>query len=229
MGAGFQSFNAVNGNFQIDGTYKNLAVIRSGTVTPIKTVGLDAGPNVYDATITVNAAAGELLAFGCDVYCGLLWTTANSAKIRVIGPNLVRYYIFGAGAPPGSYGLQVFNETTQELVFDATWRVFNVVDIRSGYGAVSYVSGREYAVLYIAQSASHELTVQWIIPNSVYIVRRNYYSDMVVMAGEQVTISSGLMSQVVGQDVTPPDAPDPFFYSNGLSMRMMILDVTGFI
>jgi hypothetical protein len=227
MPAGFQSYNPTTGNFQIDGSYKNLAVVRSGTLTPVKDETVFAGPNVYVVDIPVSPSSGEILAVSCESKFTLLWNTNSNAIYRVFGQTPVKYYVFNTNAPLSNYGFQVLNPTTQEVVFDATWKVFNVADIKTSTGVFNYTSGREYAVIFLAQSARRVQTWNWIIPNSVFILRYSYITEMVDISGAQVTILQEEASVVLTQG-TPPPTPETFDLSNGLQMKIMILDVTGY-
>ena len=228
MPAGFQSFNPATGNFQIDGTYKNLAVVRSGSMLSTKVTGIDAGPSVYEVSIPISPSSGEILAVSCSSKICLYWNTNSTALFRVVGEVQVKYFVFNTNAPTANYGFQVLNPATQEVVFDATWKVFNVADIITSTGTVDYTAGREYAAIFLAQSARHKLEWQWIIPNNIYFVRRSYTTETIQMSGETVTVSLDEVSVVLSEATTPPDPPDPFNYSNGLSPRIMILDVTGY-
>lgn len=218
MPVGFQSINDSN-VLQIDGRYKNLSLIRSGSVTP--TSG--------EASISINASAGEILAVSCTDKFTLYWSTSNEALIRINGSTSapVKYYVFGISSFTSNYGLQVFDDAGQ-VVYDTGRKPFNVVDIITSYTTKNYSLGRNYAAVFISQRS---LTTQNFIPQGgggVYLVSQTYETDFAQISSNTVTTSFDFASIISGlQFISPPIPPNGNF-GNDLTIKMMILDVTGY-
>lgn len=150
MPVGFQAMNDT-GTFLIDGNFRNLCVVKSGTVVTHAT------NNTAQIVYNGNASSTPLIAYrSTDFVWGFngvpssnTWTF-NTYSIN--GSQSVKYWIFDN--PPSTvsdFGLIVYNASGQ-VVFDATRQYMRFGYRRTGAnvagwkGTLSTKSGRTYAV-----------------------------------------------------------------------------------
>lgn len=230
MPVGFESIGD-SGNFQVDSSFKNLAMVRSGTVAS-QQYSNGSTQNTNPSRVGVTLYEGEILAVSCSEYCSLGGKVGDTAYVYVSAPagQPVNYYIFKPGGlTVSSFGLQVWNEVG-ELTFDSGWSLFDVRAILSGYNSVSLVVGRKYAFVQCQIGARVDYTrVHNGVPPNSFIsdVRVTYYSSVRVV---NQTVQCEQSAIDIG--ATPPrPGPGPGSYdtrSNGVNPISLIIDVTGF-
>jgi len=233
MPAGLEILNG-QGSYQIDGNYANLMFVRKGVASTVQAPAGDAmSNNPTRVAITVNA--GEFVAYSCPLPAAVAGKSGATVYINVAGPvgTQVSYWIFAAGSGTSPSGLQVFNEQGA-LVFDASWKLLNVVGVSAGVGTFQYPTGRTYAVF----PQNQQIRLQRILsyagaqPTVYAVYERRLYHMAASMSGSAITVGEAHVDQAVwvrllsgGQGVvTNWDCNQ----SNGNSSRYIVVDVTGF-
>lgn len=224
MPAGLQVINN-SGVLQIDSTYRNFSLLRSGSVTPAVDPNPGANSSSRIAQIAFSPSANELIAVACEDLFGPYWAKPGIQAFRVVGTSQLRYYVFGVKSSSDGYGLQVFN-AAGTLAFDSSWKPFNVAGVITS-GSVTLAAGRTPAVLFISQATFSRGDIVAQNPNS-WIFQRSYGGGMAQISGRTANSTGGMMWQVFQEGGFPSDPPASYNYSNGVTNRLMVLDVTGY-
>lgn len=224
MTAGIEVIND-SGSLQIDGTYRNFSLLRSGSIIPSVDPNPGAGPSSRLAEVTFSPSANELIAVACDDLFGPYWAKPGVQAFRVVGTSPLRYYVFGVKSSSDGYGLQVFN-AAGTLTFDSSWKPFNVAGIITS-GSMTLAAGRTPAVLFLSQATYNRGQIVAANPFS-WIFVREYGGGMAQISGNTANLTGGLMWQVFQEGGSPDEPPDFYMYTNGSTNRMMVLDVTGY-
>lgn len=231
MPAGFESIGD-SGSYQVDSDFKNLALIRAGTVNSQAYTNGET-QNTIPSRVGITINDGEILAIACTQYCAFGSRVGNVAYVYVNAQpgQAVQYYIFqSGGAPATNFGLQVFNESA-ELTFDAGWNLFDVRLVMSGYGSASLPASRKYAFVHsqIATRVTYTKVVNGIAPNSfVSFVRITDFSSIRINGG---LIESQLSTVDAGGTRPSPGTGSSYTnqYNNGITPIALIIDVTDFL
>lgn len=230
MPVGFESVGD-SGSYQVDSDFKNLAMIRSGTVNS-QTYTNGETTNTAPTRVAITLNDGEILAIACTQYCAFGSRIGNVAYVYVnaAAGQAVQYYIFqSGGAAASNFGLQVFNENG-ELTFDAGWNLFDVRHVLSGYGSVNLPAGKKYAFVHsqIATRITYTKVVNGIAPNSfVSFVRVTDFSSVRINGG---LVECQLSTVDAGGTRPSPGTGSSYTnqYNNGINPIALIIDVTGF-
>lgn len=224
MPAGFQCANQ-SGFLQIDGAYKNLSLIRTVTVTPYAETTMGGGIMGYIAEVAYDPTLSEIIAIQGDGPVTPYWSKPGIQAYRVNNTNAFKYYVFGIRSDSVGYGIQVFNPPN--LVFDSSWKPFNVASILGAGGSFSIVSGRSYATIFLSQSVAYRGEV--VAENPFFwLYRRESSGGGVEITSGSVNVIGVTIWQIV-QEVTKPDEPPDFYmYGNNSPTSVMVLDVTDY-
>lgn len=223
MPAGFQCANQ-SGFLQVDGTYKNLSLLRTGSVTPYLDPNPGAGVNGYLAEINYDPTASEIIAVQGDGIFAPYWSKPGVQGYRIRSSAPFKYYVFGVRSDSVGYGIQVFNPPN--LVFDSSWKPFNVAGV-VGPGDHAFPSGRSYAVVFLSQSNGS--SGQVVVENPfIWLFQRQYGGGGVNIKSTGVEVLSVTMWQIQQEGVKPDEPPDQYFYTNNSPTLVMVLDVTDY-
>ena len=138
MAYGFRVRNA-NGFIQIDGTYRNAALVAKYTITP----GNVSNPNgMYLTDFTIPNGINPLIvgatpSGGNNICMSLLSRSGNSWTYRIAttSRNPIELYHFdnmSLAAVAGTVGMRVRNINTGEVVFDSRCKYMRVLDFLAG-------------------------------------------------------------------------------------------------
>lgn len=231
MPTGFQSIGET-GSYQIDNSFVNLALDRSGTLTSQQyTAGETTNTSPTRVELTLNE--GEILAISCVSYCALGSKVGNTAYVYVDAPagRAVEYYIFKPGTTLSNYGLQVFADNGV-VTFDSGWKLFDVRQIMSGTGTLNMPVGRKYAIVHtqIATSIFYAKVVVGMAPNfTVNYIRSTSFSSYRINSG---TIECAISAvDLAGTRPVRTGATNSYqnTYQNGVTPQALVLDVTGYL
>lgn len=120
---------------QIDGLYKNHALLYKATVQPLESVFGDNSLRYIDIPIPASKFT-PLVALRCDFAC--FYTQVNETIFRIFSrrtpstetPPTVEVFVFGdppSEVPPGAVGLRVRSKLTGEIVFDSNYKYLKVL------------------------------------------------------------------------------------------------------
>ncbi|GEM_PF-1294867 len=235
MPAGLEVINET-GSYQIDGNYANLALVRKGSVQTQGYMSGDGIPTLQTrALVTVND--GELIAFSCATAPAVISAKVGNQvylSANGVAGTVINYWIFAAGTGVSNYGLQVFDESGAELVFDSSWRLFNVVAVTTGVETIKLNSGRVYAVLpqSVRIRINRLASYQGAQPNVYMIMERHSYFDSARIQNGQVVVSTAEIDlwmwvrNLNGGSI--PIVNWDYDGNNGAITRYIVIDVTGF-
>lgn len=149
MTAGFQAFND-SGTFQIDGIFKSYILDRVVTITTTQSVGVDQVTSQGTASINDN----EIVAIKAVNPSALITVASGLVYVRtkgVIGSTVTCYFFTPISTSSSNYGLQVFSETTGQLVFCATKKPIRFISFPTGNGSFVYDTNKIYAIIMLTQ------------------------------------------------------------------------------
>ncbi len=230
MPTGFEAIGDA-GNYQIDSSFANMALIRSGALYSEQyTNGSTTNTNPTRVAVTVNA--GEVLAVACTALCavGSIVGTTVYVYVSAAAGTLVEYYIFKPGdTSVSSVGMQIFNESGQ-ITFDSGWKLFDVRHILAGYTSVTLAVGRKYAFVHtqIGTVVIYNRVVNGIPPSVlVSYIRRTQFSCVSING-------NSIACQLANVDVaaSPPSSGSGAAVNqtipNNVTPQALIIDVTGY-
>lgn len=228
--AGFQAIGDT-GSYQVDSNFKNLAMVRSGTlISQTYTNGETTNTSPSRATLTLND--GEILALSCSVFCALGSRVGNTAYVYCseAAGQLIRYYVFKPGDNPTGFGLQVF-DASGDLTFDAGWKLFDVRSILSGYSSAQLPSGRSYAFVHsqIGTRITYNKVVNGMEPNIFTSYIRSTEFSSYAISGS--TISCALSAVDIASTRPSRGSSGPGFTriaTNNVNPVALVIDVTGY-
>jgi len=229
MISGFQSISD-NGNFQVDSTFKNLAMVRKGTLTTQQYTN-GATTNTRPTRAALSLADGEIVAFSCSVFCAVGARVGTTLYLYADSPAgaVIEYWIFRPGFTVGNFGLQVFNEVG-DITFDSDWRLFDVRALISGHTTTYLTPGRKYAAVHsqINTNIEYVRMVSGQAPNSFYsFIRITSFSAAAINGG---TITTAL-ANIDSWGTRPEPGGGQAYretYNNGITSLFLVIDVTGF-
>lgn len=230
MISGFQAIGET-GNYQIDSTFKNLALDRKGVLYSQQYTAGET-TNTSPTRVQLTLLDGELLALACTVFCSLGSRVGNVASVYVdsAAGAAVEYYIFKPGSSESNFGLQVFNENS-ELTFDTSWKLFDVRSIMTGFSSLNLAPNKKYAFIqcqiqaqiYYAKvvvGQQPNTTVNWFRSTSFSSYRiNNNLVECAISAVDLAATRPQRVSSAQGYSQT---------YNNGVTPQALILDVTGY-
>lgn len=227
MAAGMQVTNDA-GTFQIDGVFKSFVLVR--TVVVVTTTGSNVGVQTSRGSTPMNP--GEIVAIRSYAPCAMISVGPGALVVSAIGgvgTEITCYFFAPITTSSATYGLQIFNETTGDLVFCAAKKPLRFVGFPAGSGSFTYDGNRTYAA--IAMNQFYE------VDSDTAAVGGGRYFQRLSMARSRITsISGGIKisqefeyaySGTVSSPVGPPPPLPPPQASASIGLHA-IIDVTNY-
>lgn len=224
---------------QVDGYYKNYALVAKGTVNCNLLYDANGiGGAYYSATITVPSGSFPLVGIRCASKCFVLNIVpgpSNTCRITFIAQfsnTLVTYYVFSDPiTDPSGVGFKIRNRVTGETVFNSLWNIMRVLDYVQvdmttalSFNWSGTYASREIAIVQAGRTLTIGNRVYENPPGSGVFVFEYQYSTgfMNNSSASSVTLQyAGLSLQ--GPFRVPKD---PELYTS--SLNYLIIDVTGY-
>lgn len=222
-----------SGYVQIDGTYSNMAVSKSGELNFNSANQLVNG--VYSLLISVQGVSPSIALVnpsGGAVMVGSSWRSGSNFNFYVYSTTrgIGKYYIFDdvsmANKYNTEYGLVVKNKNTSRVVFDSRCPYMRVIDSISGSNTESLPLTRNYGISEIAIIQSLRIRYDQTVVVGGSPTRPDLIpisaSSFVSISGSSVTISNGVIWTY------PPSPDNPTISDINQNYHYVILDISGY-
>lgn len=217
---------------QIDGQYKNHALLQKVTLQPTNQVFGDNSLRYIDIPIPQSSTI-PLLALRCDFYC--FYTMADASTYRIFtkrtpsteAPPTVDVYIFGdppATTASGGIGFRVRNQVSGAVVFDSNYKYLRVLGYYTNTSATPSspitFPGRKVALVQGVRSYGA------FKDRSGFVVIDSTYSGVMSTPSESAAVYQYI---IVRSFNLPWDGGSyPRYDYSSLSNSFMVIDVTNF-